>query len=224
MNSSTFSISLLLSCLVTAANGFFQSAAKKASPKAVSPFAQEAIDIYGSKYGYNRAPREENFLDSISSFGVPTTDIDGTRILKKTASPGKRMSDLSEAEVVANFNAIAAVYGDERAIGMAKIFPVCLTFDSKGIAGTFEIWGEIFGEEETKEMVARNPGLLAIKPKDAGKNTENTMAFSYIVAFTRPIGVFGPIGLLGLLSIPGIEGATGIPIKQPFFEALGSIF
>mmetsp|Transcript_16637 Transcript_16637/g.45772 ORF Transcript_16637/g.45772 Transcript_16637/m.45772 type:complete len:225 (-) Transcript_16637:393-1067(-) len=223
MNSSTRSIVLLLSCLVATTHGFFQTAAKKASAK-VSPFAQEAIDIYGAKYSYDRAPRQDSFFDSISRVGVPTTDIDGTKVLKQTENSGKRITDRTEKDVAATFNAIASIYGEERAIEMVKIFPICLSFDPDAFSGTFDIWSEIFGEEETQDMVSRNPGLLAIQSKDAGKNTDNTMAFSYIVAATRPIGIFGPVGILGLLSVPVIEGTTGIAIKQPFFEALGSIF
>lgn len=218
----TISIVLLLSCLVAATNGFFQKAAKKASVN--SPLAKEAVDIYGAKFSYNRAPRENSAFDSISKIGVPTTDIDGTKILKYNANPGKRLTDRSEADVAATFNGLAAVYGEERAIEMVKIFPTCMTFNKDAFAASFAIWSEVFGEDKAKDMVSRNPGLLAITSKDAGKNTDNTMAFSYIVAVTRPLGLFGPAGILALLSVPVIEGTTGIAIKQPFFEALGNIF
>mmetsp|Transcript_18962 Transcript_18962/g.43380 ORF Transcript_18962/g.43380 Transcript_18962/m.43380 type:complete len:222 (+) Transcript_18962:40-705(+) len=216
------SIALLVSCLVVSANAFFQKAGKKAAVN--SPLTQEAVDIYGAKYSYGRAPRVDGPLDALSKVGVPKTDIDGTKILKQRENPGRRITDMSEKEVAATFNGLAAVYGAERAIEMVKIFPISMSFDPKAFAATFAIWAEIFGEEESKDMVSRNPGLLAIKPKDAGKNTDNTMAFSYIVAYTRPIGIFGPAGILALLSVPVIEGTTGIAIKQPFFEALGNIF
>jgi len=225
MNTNTTrSIVLLLSCLVAATNGFFQKAAgKKAAPKN-SVLTQEAVEVYGAKYSYGRSPRQESVWDSVSRFGVPTTDIDGTKVLRKTESSGKRITDKTEADVAAAFNKLAAIYGEERAIDMVKIFPICMSFDPASFAGSFDVWTEVFGEEESKDMVSRNPGLLAVKPKDAGKNTGNTMAFSYIVAATRPIGILGPIGIGSLLSIPVIEGTTGIAIKAPFFEALHSVF
>ncbi len=209
------SIALLVSCLPSA-NGFFQSAAKKSSP-----LAQEAVQIYGDKYNYNKPPKEDTVFDSISRIGVPKTDIDGSQVMRAKAQPGRRITDMKEAEVAATFSGIAAVYGDERAIEMVRTFPFCLSFDKKSFAPTFAIWAEIFGEEETKDMVSRNPGLLAIQPKDAGINTDNTMMFSYIIAATRPIGLFGPAGIFALLMVPVIEGTTGIPIKQPLFAALG---
>jgi hypothetical protein len=214
------SIALLFSCVVVATNGFFQNAGKKSSVKS-SPLTQEAVEIYGSTYSYGKAPRTDSLLDSISKVGVPKTDIDGTRILKETSNPGRRITDMSEKEIAANFNGLAAVYGGERAIEMVKIFPICMSFNSQAFPATFAIWSEIFGEEETKDMVSRNPGLLAVKSKDAGKNTDNTMAFSYIIAATRPIGIFGPAIIGALLMVPVIEGTTGIPIKAPLFAALG---
>lgn len=214
------SIALLVSCLVVATNGFFGNAAKKASPK-TSPLTQEAVEFYGSVFSYGRAPRTDNLLDTISKVGVPTTDIDGTRILKKNSNPGRRITDMSEKEVAANFNVLADVYGAERAIEMVKIFPICMSFQSSAFPATFATWSEIFGEEKSMDMVSRNPGLLAVKPKDAGKNTDNTMAFSYIIAATRPIGLFGPGFIGALLMVPVFEGTTGIPIKAPLLAALG---
>lgn len=213
-------ITLLFACLIASSEAFFGNAGKKSAPKS-SAITQEAVKIYGDRFAYGRAPRTENVLDTISKIGVPKTDIDGTRVLKKTATPGKRITDKSEAEVAKTFNGLSAVYGEERAIEMVKLFPVCMSFDPNAFAATFAIWKDIFGEEETKDMVSRNPGLLAVQPKDAGKNTDNTMAFSYIVAFTRPIGIFGPIFIGSLLMVPVIEGTTGIAIKEPFFAALG---
>mmetsp|Transcript_8031 Transcript_8031/g.12294 ORF Transcript_8031/g.12294 Transcript_8031/m.12294 type:complete len:219 (-) Transcript_8031:70-726(-) len=209
---------LLVLCLVAAANGFFQNAGKAAKS---SPLAQEAVDIYGAKFGYGRAPIKENAFDSISKLGVPKTDIDGTRLTKRTENAGKRITDSTEKQVAATFNGLAAVYGEERAIEMVKIFPICMSFDSKAFAATFAIWKDIYGEDETKDMVSRNPGLLAVQPKDAGLNTDNTMAFSYIIAATRPIGLLGPTFILALLMVPVIEGTTGIAIKEPLFAALG---
>lgn len=214
MNS--LSIAILLSCLVAAANGFFQKATA-----GNSPLAQEAVQIYGDKYSYDKAPRQDSVFDSISRIGIPQTDIDGSKVMTENTQKGRRITDMKQKEVAATFNAMAAVYGGERALEMVKTFPFCLSFDPKSFAPTFAIWSEIFGEEETKDMVSRNPGLLAIQAKDAGINTDNTMAFSYIVAATRPLGLFGPGFIFALLMVPVIEGTTGIAIKKPLFEALG---
>jgi hypothetical protein len=219
----TFSITLLLSCLIVGTNGFFQNAAKKASAK-TSPLAKEAVEIFGAKYPYDRAPLKSNVFNDIAKFGVPTTDIDGSAVLTKSAkkTASRRITDLSESDVVKNFSALASVYGEERSIDMVKIFPICLTFDTNQFSKTFAVWSEIYGAEKTKGMVSRNPGLLAVEPKDAPQSTEQTMVFSYIIAFTRPIGIFGPIGILALLSVPGIEASTGIAITEPFKQALFS--
>ena len=141
--------SLSASYLIVAADAFFQNAGAGKKASVNSPFAQEAVEIYGNRFSYGRAPRQDNILDSISKFGVPKTDIDGTRILKERENKGRRITDQSEEDVAACFNGLAAVYGDERAIEMVKIFPICMSFDYKVFGETFAIWSEIFGEEET---------------------------------------------------------------------------
>jgi len=219
----TLTTTLLLSCLVVA-NGFSQKAAKKTN---ISPITQEAVDIWGAKYNYDQAPRRtKNFLDDIAKFGVPKNDpFDGTPIYKSSPDEaGFRFTDLTEIEIINNFSALAAVYGEERSIEMVKIFPLSLSFDSKIFSETFEVWSEIYGKEEAMDMVSRNPGLLAVEPKDAPSSTDQTMAFSYIIAVTRPIGLFGPIGIIALICIPGIEAATGIQIQEPFLQALFGSF
>mmetsp|Transcript_59391 Transcript_59391/g.66465 ORF Transcript_59391/g.66465 Transcript_59391/m.66465 type:complete len:224 (-) Transcript_59391:56-727(-) len=220
----TLTTTLLLSCLVVA-NGFFQKAAVKKTSSPISPITQEAVDIWGAKFSYDPAPpREKNFLNDIARLGVPKNDpFDGTPIYTKKSPDevGFRFTDLTETEIINNFSALAAVYGEERSIEMVKIFPLSLSFDSKIFSETFSVWSEIYGEEKAMDMVSRNPNLLAVGPKDAPNSTDQTMAFSYIVAVTRPIGLFGPIGIIALISVPGIEAATGIPIKEPFLQLLG---
>jgi len=217
----TLTTTLLLSCLVVA-NGFFQKAAKKTT---MSPLTKEALDVWEAKYTFDRAPRAKNILDDISKFGVPKNDFDGTPVYKSAPGEGGfRITDLTEKDISNNFSELAAVYGEERSIEMVKIFPLCLSFNTKIFSKTFEVWSEIYGEEKTMDMISRNPCLLAVEPKDAKNSPEQTMAFSYIVAATRPIGIFGPIGILALISVPGIEAATGISIKEPFLQALFGSF
>ncbi|CAJ1960583.1 unnamed protein product [Cylindrotheca closterium] len=97
---------------------------------------------------------------------------------------------------------------------MVKTEPLSLAFDSSVFADTFAIWAEKFGEEETKDMVLRNPGLLSVQPVYAKKTDDSTMAFSYIIAATRPIGAFGPALIVLLVLTPVIEAVTGIPIRE----------
>jgi len=212
---------LLLACLVVGTVGFFGGKAAKTSPKNVSPLTQEAIDLWSAKYPFNREPLKTNeSFEKFASLGVPKTDIDGTRVRKDNYGEKRRLTDLTEQDVSKNFNALCAVYGEDRAIDMVKIFPICLSFNSNDFAKSYEAWSDIFGAEESLDMVSRNPGLLAVSPSDAASSTDQTMYFSYIIAATRPIGIFGPIIILLLLTVPGIEGATGIQIKEPFLNAI----
>ena len=96
--------------------------------------------------------------------------------------------------------------------------PIILVFDRKQFAGSLEEYANIFGEEKAKDMVLRNPGLLGVKAADAAKANDQTMYFSYIVAYTRPVGGLLLGGVFLLLSIPVFEGVTGIRIN-PFMPS-----
>lgn len=39
---------------------------------------------------------------------------------------------------------------------------MCMGYDGSVFQATFEAFSEVFGEEETKGMVTRNPNLLAV--------------------------------------------------------------
>ncbi|KAG7348424.1 hypothetical protein IV203_017129 [Nitzschia inconspicua] len=208
---------LLLSLSMAAvANAFFQQATASKSK-----LTQQAVDIFGEKFPYNQPPRKKWILDQYVSLGVPKTDIDGTRYDKVGKGNGKRLTDITEKQAADAFNQIASLYGGERAIEMVKIFPICLAFDKTQFKDSFAAWSGIFGEEETKEMVLRNPGLLAVRAAEAAKASDQTMVFSYIVAATRPIGKAGPIGIMLLVTVPFIEAATGISIREPFLATFG---
>jgi hypothetical protein len=66
----------------------------------------------------------------------------------------------------------------------------------------------------------RNPGLLAINPTNAAKSNEQTMVFSYLVAWTRPFGKVLLPGVLFLLLTPLIEQVTGLPIRTTFLSSI----
>ena len=69
-----------------------------------------------------------------------------------------------------------------------KASPSCLGYDGSVFQATFEAFSEVFGEEETKGMVTRNPNLLAVKPTGFGgacNAKSDTMQMSYVIAATR---------------------------------------
>lgn len=187
-----------------------------------SPLAKEAVEIYNKKFPFDQDRRNPNPLGTL---GVPKQDFDGTVLVKeKDPSARKSFSGITEKQATESFNALAAVYGEERALGMVKLTPIALAFDSSVFAETFAIWAEKWGEEETKEMVARNPGLLSVKPVYAQKSDDSTMTFSYIIAATRPIGLAGPFLIVALILTPLIESVTGIPIKETREAFLSNLF
>lgn len=154
---------LFLLTNIVAVQGFFGGVTK---PKVAlnSPEADEAIAFFQKKY-----PKKEPLTgsDSFSTFGVPKKDIDGSSIQTSTSGSRKRLTDIDEKEGRATFAEMAKVYGAEESLGMIKAMPIVLTFNKDNFAGSLAAWGENFGEEEAKAMVMRNPGLLAIAPKDA---------------------------------------------------------
>lgn len=79
---------------------------------------------------------------------------------------------------------------------------------------------QIFGEEEAKSMICKNPGLLAVRPAEAARSTNQTMQASYLIAATRSIGAVALPALALLLLIPTMESITGIPIRAIFFSAI----
>lgn len=184
---------------------FFMGGSK---PRAkVSPLTDEAIAIYDKNFPFDRDPPNSNIM---GNFGMPNRDIDGTPIKKEYPSSKKRLADITPEQAKKTFSEMARLYGDERALTMVKVQPICLAFDSSTFGRSLEGWTEVFGLEQSQDMVARNPGLLAVRPDEAAKATDSTMIFSYIVAITRPLGPFLLIALFVLLLTPAIESLTGI--------------
>lgn len=174
--------------------------------KASSPVMDEAIAIYDQKFPFGREPPKKDFR---GDFGMPNQDIDGTRIKKDYGTPS-RMTDITEAEARAAFTELSKLYTEDRAIEMVKAMPICLAFDKNRWAECLDIFAEEFGLEAAQDMVKRNPGLLAVKPKDAASTDASAMAFSYIIAITRPAGPFLLGGLLLALLTPFFKTVTGI--------------
>jgi hypothetical protein len=65
---------------------------------------------------------------------------------------------------------------------MVKALLICLAFDNKIFAASLQGFSQVFGLKESKDMVRRNPGLLAVTPTNAATASDQTMQFSYIVA------------------------------------------
>lgn len=212
-------ISLLLGVVLTFWNpvlGFF--GAGTALKRTPSPLAEEAVQIFDKKYPFGRdPPKSIGFGD----FGMPNRDIDGTPLKKQSnIQSNKRLTDITQEQATASFSALAAAYGEERALDMVKALPLCLAFDKSVFGPSLREWSQVFGEEEAKEMVRRNPGLLAVKPEEASRSTDQTMTFSYIVAATRPLGPFLLSSLALLLLIPAFEAITGLQIQSTVAEFL----
>ena len=216
-----FSLAALLCFLATPSSEGFGSFLKpKASvgKGASEAVVQEALDIYEAKFKVSE--NKKAFKPFFTQWGVPETDIDGSQVKKDTGSK-KRLVDADVKTQRAAFNEIAKIYGEEAALQMVKDLPYCLAFKRSNFAGNFAVYEEVFGKEEAKAMVSRNPGLLAISPEDAARNTnEQTMVFSYLIGYTRPIGDIALPGLLLLLATPGIEQVSGIPIRTTLLAFL----
>lgn len=207
----TISISSLLSLVILVllaavkpSEAFFGSKAPKAL--VTSPLTQEALDIYNKAFPFDRPPPKTN---PWNDFGMPYTDIDGSRVRSKNPSK-RRLTDISRERAAKAFNTLVKLYGEDRAMSIVKAQPLSLCFDSDYFGPSLEAWTEVFGLEAAQDMVARNPGLLAVRPDEAAKSTDSTMVFSYIVGATRPLGPLLLLTLLGLLLTPAIEAATGI--------------
>eukprot|EP00555_Chaetoceros_dichaeta_P005333 CAMPEP_0198270374 /NCGR_PEP_ID=MMETSP1447-20131203/44792_1 /TAXON_ID=420782 /ORGANISM="Chaetoceros dichaeta, Strain CCMP1751" /LENGTH=229 /DNA_ID=CAMNT_0043962375 /DNA_START=167 /DNA_END=856 /DNA_ORIENTATION=- len=181
----------------------------------------EAISIYNSRY----ANRGEYKVPFYSKWGVPRYDVDGTPTSNSNPNTsqkntGKRLFDVDSKKVRAAFDELSKVYSAEEALQMTKAMPSILAFDKTNFKPTLVEFGKVFGEGEAKDMVVRNPGLLAVKPSDAAKVDDQTMQFSYIVAITRPVGGLLLYGTFGLLMIPVVEGISGVPFRENILQSI----
>lgn len=177
--------------------------AKKSPATKSSPLANEAVDIYNSKY--NNIQPSQFFFDS---WGMPPE-------YQKPSNAKEGIFARDNSALVSTFNTIASLYGDEEALNMVKITPGVLAFNKDNFAPCLAFFAEKFGAEEAKEMVIRNPGLLSVSPENAEAVDDATMQLSYVVKYTRPIGNLGPFTLIALLSVPAIEAVTGLSLR-PF--------
>jgi len=183
-----------------------------------SPFTQQALDTFNKAFPFDREPPKSN---PFNDFGMPYTDLDGTILQpskngnyrnknKNGKKVNRRLTDISRERATQSFNVLVQLYGEQRALSMVQAQPICLCFDSTQFKPALEAWTQIFGLEESQNMVARNPGLLAVKAEEASKSSDSTMIFSYIVGYTRPVGPLLLATMFFLLLTPALEGLTGI--------------
>ena len=177
-----------------------------ASPKPID----EAIAFYNEKFPFQREPPRSSPFVTLGMSDKMKEQMESRK--------GRRLTDIPEKKARSAFQELAKLYGDNVAKQMVIDLPVCLSFERSWFKPSLESYSEIFGKEEAKAMVARNPGLLAVKPSDAATVTDQTMTFSYLVAYTRPYSKVTLPLLFVLLSIPVVESITGISIRAPFFS------
>jgi hypothetical protein len=182
-----------------------------------SPLTPQALDTFNKAFPFDREPPKSN---PFNDFGMPYSDLDGTilqpskngnyRNKNNPKKVNRRLTDISRERAAQSFNVLVQLYGEQRALGMVQSQPICLCFDSAQFKPALEAWTQIFGLEASQNMVARNPGLLAVKAEEAAKSTDSTMVFSYLVGYTRPVGPLLLATTLFLILTPAIEGVTGI--------------
>ena len=119
--------------------------------------------------------------------------------------PENKRGMVTREKATVAFNELARLYGDENALAIVKLEPRALVFNSDNYAPCIEAWTEQFGLEASQGMVGRNPGLLAVKPKQAQKPAEDSMVFSYIIAVTRPLPKLIGVGLLLSILTSGMQ-------------------
>lgn len=141
----------------------------------------------------------------------------------------RKNKPIDESKLRGNFAELVRLFGEQDATKMVRATPQVLEFRRSYFAPIVEIFDDKFGVEATRGLLLRNPALLGIKPDGWGEEGyggaatagPETIALSYVVAATRPLGNFGIVGLLGVMSIPAIDAATGLGIRDAFLHTLG---
>ena len=111
---------LLLGSTPAVAAFFFQNL-NQPKTAAASPQSDQAIQIFSSKFPFDRPPLQPNqFL----SLGMPNNYTPNKTVVDR----GKRLSDISEVEARATFGELARLYGADAALTMTKAKPIVLSF------------------------------------------------------------------------------------------------
>jgi hypothetical protein len=177
-----------------------------------NPFAGTAILfilaalLTADAFAFTPAPiardQSKSTTSQLSVFGsrTPARTTKNSPLLDEalTSYPYQFKSDQDKLEKTQTFNEIARLYGDKEALQMVQICPQTLKFKRQNFAPCLDSWEEQFGLDAARAMVLRNPGLLGVRPEQTD-GAESSMAFSYIVAVTRPLPKIIAVG--GLLAI-----------------------
>lgn len=152
------------------------------------------------------------FLPPLRTKAAPSSAAltEAMEVYRKNFPENKFGSDISSAQTA--FKELVRLYGEEQALEMTKNLPNCLRFKVNNFAPTLEGFIKVFGEEEAKAMINRNPGLLSQRAEFVERADDTTMKMSYVVAYTRPYGPVLQAGLALLLSLPALEKITGLPL------------
>jgi len=192
--SGVFASGRYVSTSATSLNLFGAKKSTPTSSAANSPAADDAVAVFTRKYGSRR-----------------------------------KAKPIDESKLRSAYAELARLFSEESASKMAKAEPCVLEFRQSYFEEIKVIFDEKFGEEATQGLLIRNPGLLGIKPDGWGEEGyggaatagPETIALSYVIAATRPLGNFGLVGLLALVLTPGIDAATGLGLRDAFLGALG---
>lgn len=153
-----------------------------------------------------------------------TAEDEAVSIFKAKFAKIRKKTPIIESNLRLTFREMCKVYGTDNALTMVKNLPKVLEFNRKNFQPTFEILCNKFdGKDNTLAMLLRNPGLLNLRPQgycsaeDAG---DETMTFSYIIAYTRPAGPLLLTLFFGILLLPAFEMATGIEFRASFLPPI----
>lgn len=232
------------------ADAFFPNANKPARAKS-TPQQDQAIEIFRAKFPFGRPPLKPNKLltigmpnnyapkakagtSSASDRGKRLSDITEAQArasfseLARLYGPDEALSMVQVKPIVLSFKVRCGVSGTlnidgsyKRVAWLNNLFSFFLFSQKADFASSLQEFSNIFGEEEAKGMVVRNPGLLAVTPAEAARTNDSAMQASYIIGATAPFGnILLPL-LMTLLLVPAAEGVTGIPIRDTFLATLG---
>lgn len=100
----------------------------------------------------------------------------------------RTIMDITRKQALTAFHELARLYGPERSVELIKGQPLVLASANVGdFEASYKVWCDVFGVGPTQAMVARNPGLLLVKPKMAEADAFGAMGWSYVLWATRPI-------------------------------------
>jgi hypothetical protein len=100
--------------------------------------------------------------------------------------------DLTEDTLGTRFNALASLVKDDKiALQIVKNVPDVLIISSERCSGNFAVFEGKFGFDGAVGLITRNPNILSVPTVGYGSAEiagPETIALSYVINFTRPVG------------------------------------